>query len=540
MTVAVTPEYQDIRIEPPLDEWSAMLATAGDPELRSSMAALRRSARNRLVNAAQQFVLRLQQMAVDAGLSPTTAPLLTGDPDAQQIVMTGHQPVLFHSGLTFKYDTTERFASDQGALGIAVVIDTDEGDAGAFAFPAADNDFQSSHEQVRTEHGGTEHNSTVAGLSCRLKHETISRGSSIYCDGVLKDADQIRAIGEQVEQSLQKLGQPEAAALTRSRLEGFARLSTVGASLMEASLIMRWQHGIGGQLLELPLSAIASFPEVLSLTADILRQARRFASAYNQALDAYREEQGIRNAANPFPNLEISEEQFELPFWVVDHNSGSRSILVVSVSGNETQLLADGQLIDSFTDDISTESLEPLLLQNQQIIPRGALITAFLRLLFADLFIHGTGGGKYDRFTDEFIRSWWNAGPTGFAVASASRYLFAEQRQELRQLEMLSADLRDLQYNPQRYFGSNTFSAELEAALKQLIDEKQSVINEMKSAHGAGQSAKDLGRRIQQISDDIKSRVEAEFRTRLQPLSSLTSETREAIDCRTYPWFFFA
>jgi hypothetical protein len=41
--------------------------------------------------------------------------------------MTGHQPVIFHSGLTFKYQTTETFALEHNALAIAVLIDTDEG-----------------------------------------------------------------------------------------------------------------------------------------------------------------------------------------------------------------------------------------------------------------------------------------------------------------------------------------------------------------------------------------------------------------------------
>ncbi|HQX51315.1 MAG TPA: hypothetical protein PLR25_15470, partial [Planctomycetaceae bacterium] len=72
---------------------------------------LRKNARRRLVDSAEQFVLRLSDVARRAGLLQGNRPLLTGDPDTSPIVMTGHQPVVFHSGLTFKYQATEAFAA---------------------------------------------------------------------------------------------------------------------------------------------------------------------------------------------------------------------------------------------------------------------------------------------------------------------------------------------------------------------------------------------------------------------------------------------
>ena len=99
---------------------------------------LRLQARKRLVDSAEQFVLRLSAVARRGGLLSGDRPLLTGDPSKKPIVMTGHQPVVFHSGLTFKYQTAEAFAARHGLIAIAVVIDTDEGDAGAFSFPTFD------------------------------------------------------------------------------------------------------------------------------------------------------------------------------------------------------------------------------------------------------------------------------------------------------------------------------------------------------------------------------------------------------------------
>ena len=49
--------------------------------------------------------------------------------------------------------------------------------------------------------------------------------------------------------------------------------------------------------------------------------------------------------------------------------------------------------------------------------------TLFARLLLADLFIHGIGGGKYDELTDEIMRRFFGFEPPHFVVLSATRLL---------------------------------------------------------------------------------------------------------------------
>ena len=186
------------------------------------------------------------------------------------------------------------------------------------------------------------------------------------------------------------------------------------------------------------------------------------------------------------------------------------------------------------------EALTALLFGGQQLIPRGALITATLRLLFSDFFIHGTGGGKYDPCTDGLIRSWWSVEPSPFAVASASRYLFANERTKLFALQQAESQLRDMQYNPQRFLGSDVFSEALEEKLKTLLNQKETAVNQMKSARETGASAKDIGREIQQLTDTIKVSVSDEFAPRLIELRNLAEHNVSAVASRTWPWFLFA
>lgn len=519
--------YTEIQVGPAFSEWSNFLTVSSLDHSRLSE--LRQTARSRLVESAQAFILRLNAIAEETELTVNAAPLLTGDPTTQPIVMTGHQPVQFHSGLSFKYETTQQFAAENNAIAVAVIIDTDRGDAGQFSYPDVGDisDDRTSDENVRP-------------YQAVLAVDSISNSNNLFGHGKLKSAAELKSLGDTVSNSLKRLAKPKAAALAKKVFQEFAQLSTAKASAMEANTIMRWQYGIGNQMLELPLSAIASFPESMMLTVDILKQPNRFAAAYNSALALFREEHSIQNSANPFPNLKINDHGCELPFWVVDHNRGTRQVLEVHVDGNVTRLLANGVTVDTLADNISDDSLEPMLLQNLQLVPRGALITVFLRLLFSDLFVHGTGGGRYDRFTDEFIRTWWNAEPPPFTVASASRYLFEDQRAELQRLQKIKSELRDLQFNPQRHFGQGVFSDSLEERLAVLVQKKTVAVAELKAMKEAGESGKETGQQIQVITNEIREAVAAEFDSQLAVLNGLTPEQHDAINSRTYPWFFFA
>lgn len=59
------------------------------------------------------------------------------------------------------------------------------------------------------------------------------------------------------------------------------------------------------------------------------------------------------------------------------------------------------------------------------LAPRGLLMTGMLRLAGCEMFIHGTGGGSYDRVTERWLREWLGGdvvlAPT--AVISATRLL---------------------------------------------------------------------------------------------------------------------
>jgi len=272
-------EYVQQRISPPFQEWAALIVetqplpviesagtteTAQPIDSSTTVDALRRSARRRFIECAQAYVMRLTDLAERAGISLSRVPLLTGDPDQQPIVMTGHQPTIFHSGLTFKYEVTESFAVETNAIFAAVVIDTDAGDCGRFELP----------ESV----GDSVFDVAASARSLAAKHDP-----SLFLAVPMQSEDQLLQLSQVVDEQMKRL-----AARTSHRwmsgpghvLREYAKLAgpDAGISMMDANLILRWRFGIGARSLELPISSIAAFPEVVALTRRLVCRGQRFAS----------------------------------------------------------------------------------------------------------------------------------------------------------------------------------------------------------------------------------------------------------------------
>ncbi len=123
-----------------------------------------------------------------------------------------------------------------------------------------------------------------------------------------------------------------------------------------------------------------------SLVRAMLDEPRRCVEGYNAAV-----------AATPrarLAPLRLHAGRVELPLWRIDPDAGTRHAVFSDEAG-----------------DIPAERLAP----------RALLLSAFMRLFVCDLFIHGTGGGLYDRATDAWLAEWrpdWR--PCPGAVVSAT------------------------------------------------------------------------------------------------------------------------
>jgi len=74
------------------------------------------------------------------------------------------------------------------------------------------------------------------------------------------------------------------------------------------------------------------------------------------------------------------------------------------------------------------------------------MLTTFLRLMIADQFVHGIGGGRYDQVTDRLIAAHFDLEPPRFSVTTATLYFPAARGQKRVSLRPLLQEGRRLRH----------------------------------------------------------------------------------------------
>jgi hypothetical protein len=181
------------------------------------------------------------------------------------------------------------------------------------------------------------------------------------------------------------------------------------------------------------VSPIFYSPAYLVFVHHVMARAGEFAGEYNAALAEHRRIYNLKGNTRPMPDLKIGTDDCEVPFWCDDlgggvrgEGSGVRSRAkvraisegwVMSVGGSEFVFKADANGWEA------AGELEQWLRQNQiRLSPRALTLTMFLRLVVADQFVHGIGGGRYDQINDRLIARYFGIEEPKFAVTTATMY----------------------------------------------------------------------------------------------------------------------
>jgi hypothetical protein len=116
-----------------------------------------------------------------------------------------------------------------------------------------------------------------------------------------------------------------------------------------------------------------------------------------------------------------------VPFWLDSFSDGSRNRAMVerrpqgfalrSASGDEFPLQPSSQAVA-----LVPRLADWLRQHNLRLAPRALTMTMVARLLLADQFVHGIGGGRYDEVTDKLIARHFRHVPPRFSVTTATLY----------------------------------------------------------------------------------------------------------------------
>ncbi len=408
----------------------------------TSFAEIRASARESLMQAARDYTLAYQP-----GRSmPAVAP----------IFMTGHQPDLFHPGVWAKNFLLSHIADRQGGVAVNFQVDADLHKSPSIRVPTGSKDHPSAEWLA-------------------YDHRSISLP---YEEGVVHDPECFRGFADRARNKMETLLPdsilPE---FWDSVLQHWEQEPNVGQCFARARHDLEATWGL--QAWEVPLSSICRTPAFLTFAHFLLGNAAKFWEAYNTCLDAYRTQHRIRSRTHPVPALAREGDSFELPLWTWTTDSPRRRP-VFARRGGQSIVLSDQQGWGTAIPETGQDGLKALqanfleTADGRKLRPRALITTMFARLFLCDLFVHGIGGGIYDRLNDMIMERFWGIRPPRYMVASAT------QRLPIRRPAVTSADLgrlhslqRELVYHPEDHLPNNLKPEEVAKTQRWIQAKKQ-------------------------------------------------------------------
>jgi hypothetical protein len=346
---------------------------------------------------------QLAELALDyaASYQVESPPSSTEISDEKAWILGGHQPELFHPGVWFKNILIDRLARETNSLGLHAIIDHDLARATYLRIPVRETQGQ----PIRT---------TIVPLPI-TRPETPE--TFLPWNAWQIDRSKIEGTSDAIEHALSSVGANGSMANDYfHRLENLSHHSNAALAFSQARHLMERKHGIGNW--EFPMSSLCRGYAWHAFVAQCIEQSSELNQAYNDCLEEYRTREGITNPAQPVPRLGRSGPWFELPFWIRLPGQLSRSRMWVSRHGSGWHIAPD------------PESGAPRLPWSNQpggntwlVWPRALTTTLFLRTFVADLFVHGIGGGQYDRLTDAIIERFLRIVPPKFITCTATVWL---------------------------------------------------------------------------------------------------------------------
>jgi hypothetical protein len=337
------------------------------------------------------------------GHGDETAPLLA----------TGHQTELHHPGVWVKNALIDAAAARLGGSAIHFAVDTDAPKHLALRWPADD---------------GTPH---IEPLT-----DDPARGSDAW-SGRLRppSPEHIARLSERFERDaatwdFKPLVPEFLTILRRLSQESVGLSSALAGSMHELDLQLGLQYGT------MLVSPICESEAYLAFVHHVLARACDFAADYNAVLEEYRRRNKIRTPGRPMPNLRCDADICEVPFWLDDLATGSRARANVTRTRGEAWTLTSTSRLPTPHSPFPTFTFSPgadgwesaaalldwLKQNNLRLSPRALTLTSVLRLLAADQFVHGIGGGQYDQVADALIARHFGLTPPRFAVTTATLY----------------------------------------------------------------------------------------------------------------------
>ncbi|MGE5194871.1 MAG: hypothetical protein ACM3U2_20455, partial [Deltaproteobacteria bacterium] len=385
------------------------------------------------------------------------------DPATTTFYVGGHQPTLFHPGVWVKNFVVGRLAETDRSIGLNLVVDTDTLSGTAVPVPTG-----------RRE---------APGVAMVPFDEPRPRQP--WEEARIVDRALFSSFAERVGKTLGDWGFTP---LLAEFWLAAVRRSATSDSLAECLTAARsaWERRWGCANLELPVSRLCTLEPFLWFAAHLLAHLPRFRAVYNEVLHEYRGVNRVRSRMHPVPDLQEVDGWIEAPFRVWRAGDEVRRRVFARQEGGEVRL-SDGEdvfaalpLVPGKDACCAVKELQKLSARGIRFRTRALTTTMFARLCFADLFVHGIGGAKYDQMTDRIVARFFGLCAPQFLTLSATLQLPVsgypvEPADECR----LERQLRELDFNSDRHLARG-----LSTEAQKLVAEKRRLVAEQQAARG--------------------------------------------------------
>ena len=237
------------------------------------------------------------------------------------LILTGHQPHLFHPGVWWKNFALSALGRKLRANPIHLLIDNDTAAPASIRVPRL--------------------------VGNRVHVETIPLDQPAkmapYEERPVVDAGLFAAFADRVAQAIKPLvPDPLVAQLWPHAVEASRRGGVLGQCVAEARHCLESQYGLS--TLELPFSAVCRTEPFRWFAVHLLAQLPSLHEVHNASLADYRRWNRIRSRTHPVPNLRAEGQWLEAPFWVWTREDPRRRPLFVRRLPKELELTDQGRL----------------------------------------------------------------------------------------------------------------------------------------------------------------------------------------------------
>ena len=320
-----------------------------------------------------------------------------GHDNSAMLIGTGHQTELYHPGVWVKDVLIDVLAGKLGGQAVHIAVDTDGPKHLLLRFPGEAEPITDDPRVNEVPWSGL----VLAPTPRHIEHlRRVFLQASVGWNFTSQVPEFLGSMQRQV------LRQPTlACALTSSMGE------------LDRSLGLRCRC--------LLASGLFCSEPYLVFVHHLLGRAEEFLRDYNAALHEFRISQGIKSVGQPMPDLEFSTELCEVPFWLDNLESGTRTRAKLRRANSVWALECEGR--DGFVFNPGVEGwaaaqgLKRWLTEHRlRLSPRALTLTMFLRLVLCDQFVHGIGGGRYDQVTDVLVARHFRMEAPRFSITTAT------------------------------------------------------------------------------------------------------------------------